>query len=62
MIILPMVQGVHGIKAKSKLDEIVESSLRSAALWDEVKDRLKNLPWVCPADSSSVCVLHVHWL
>ena len=32
---------VHGIKAKSKLDEIVESSLRSAALWDEVKDRLK---------------------
>lgn len=32
---------VHGIKSKAKLDEIVETSLRSAALWDEVKDRLK---------------------
>jgi phosphate transport system ATP-binding protein len=31
----------HGIKQKSKLDEIVEQSLRSAAMWDEVKDRLK---------------------
>lgn len=31
----------HGIKAKSKLDEIVEKSLRDAAIWDEVKDRLK---------------------
>ena len=32
---------VHGIKSKQKLDEIVERSLKSAALWDEVKDRLK---------------------
>ncbi len=31
----------HGIKAKIKLDEIVEQSLRRAAIWDEVKDRLK---------------------
>jgi phosphate transport system ATP-binding protein len=31
----------HGIKNKTKLDEIVEESLRSAAMWDEVKDRLK---------------------
>lgn len=31
----------HGIRAKVKLDEIVEQSLRSAAIWDEVKDRLK---------------------
>ncbi len=31
---------LHGIKQKSKLDEIVEKSLRGAALWDEVKDRL----------------------
>ncbi len=31
----------HGIKKKSELDEIVERSLRQAALWDEVKDRLK---------------------
>ena len=32
---------VHGIKNRAKLDEIVENSLRGAALWDEVKDRLK---------------------
>ena len=32
---------VHGVKKKHELDEIVERSLREAALWDEVKDRLK---------------------
>ena len=32
---------VHGIKNKGKLDEIVEESLRGAAIWDEVKDNLK---------------------
>ena len=31
----------HGIRKKGKLDEIVEKSLRGAAIWDEVKDRLK---------------------
>lgn len=31
----------HGIRSKSRLDEIVESSLRNAAIWDELKDRLK---------------------
>lgn len=31
----------HGIRNKVKLDEIVEKSLRGAAIWDEVKDRLK---------------------
>ena len=31
----------HGVRSKVKLDEIVENSLRSAAIWDEVKDRLK---------------------
>ena len=31
----------HGIKSRAKLDEIVEKSLRGAAIWDEVKDRLK---------------------
>ena len=31
----------HGIHSKAKLDEIVENSLRGAAIWDEVKDRLK---------------------
>lgn len=33
---------VHGIKKKSVLDEIVEKSLRSASIWDEVKDRLND--------------------
>ena len=32
---------IHGIKKKSELDEIVERSLQQAAIWDEVKDRLK---------------------
>ena len=32
---------IHGIRNKAQLDEIVERSLRGAAIWDEVKDRLK---------------------
>ena len=32
---------IHGIRSKAQLDEIVERSLRGAALWDEVSDRLK---------------------
>lgn len=31
----------HGVRSRSKLNELVEKSLRSAAIWDEVKDRLK---------------------
>ena len=31
----------HGVRSKAALDEIVERSLKSAAIWDEVKDRLK---------------------
>ena len=31
----------HGVRSRKKLDELVEQSLRSAAIWDEVKDRLK---------------------
>ena len=31
----------HGVRGKAKLDDIVERSLRSAAIWDELKDRLK---------------------
>ena len=31
----------HGIKSRARLDDIVEQSLRDAAIWDEVKDRLK---------------------
>ena len=30
----------HGIRGKARLDDIVERSLRDAAIWDEVKDRL----------------------
>ena len=33
---------IHGIKDKKTLDKIVEDSLRGAAIWDEVKDRLKS--------------------
>ncbi len=33
---------IHGVKKKSLLDDIVEKSLRDAALWDEVKDRLRD--------------------
>jgi phosphate transport system ATP-binding protein len=33
---------VHGMKNKAKLDSIVETSLRQAALWDELKDRLND--------------------
>ena len=32
---------LHGVKRRMQLDEIVEKSLRGAAIWDEVKDRLK---------------------
>ena len=31
----------HGVRSKAKLDDIVEHSLRNAAIWDELKDRLK---------------------
>ena len=34
----------HGVKKKAELDEIVEKSLRDAAIWDELKDRLKKSP------------------
>ena len=34
---------VHGVKSRVKLDEIVESSLKRAAIWDECKDRLKKI-------------------
>ena len=42
----------HGIKEKHILDEIVEESLKKAAIWDEVKDRLKSRRWVFQAVSS----------
>ena len=41
MTISPMDRGFTASRAKAELDAIVEKSLRSAAIWDEVKDRLK---------------------
>ena len=46
-----------GIKSHSELEGIVEESLKRAALWDEVKDKLKSRVWAFPAASSSVCAL-----
>ena len=40
---------LHGSQSRSNLDGVVEQSLRSAALWDEVKDRLHSAArWGCP--------------
>ncbi len=51
----------HGIRSKARLDELVERSLRGAAIWDEVKDRLKKNALAFPAASSSACVSHGRW-
>ncbi len=48
---------VRGIRSKSVVDERVELALRQAALWDEVKDRLKTFP----AGNSSGCASPVRW-
>ncbi|MFD2829438.1 phosphate ABC transporter ATP-binding protein PstB [Corticicoccus populi] len=48
---------VHGIKKKSILDEVVEKSLRGAAIWDEVKDRLKeNAYGLSGGQQQRVCI------
>ena len=47
---------LHGVRNKAELDELVESSLRGAALWDEVKDRLKRAPW--PFRRAAAASLH----
>lgn len=52
---------LHGVRNKAELDELVETSLRGAALWDEVKDRLKRAPLACPAGSSSVFASPAPW-
>ena len=47
----------HGIHSKAKLDEIVENSLRSAAIWDEVKDRLnKSALGVSGGQQQRLCI------
>jgi len=51
---------IHGIKSKSKLDEIVEKSLRDSALWDEVKDRLKqNALGLSGGQQQRLCIARV---
>ena len=53
---------LHGVRNKAELDELVESSLRGAALWDEVKDRLKKeRAGPLRAASSSACASPGLW-
>ena len=52
---------LQGIRSKAKLDEIVERSLRGAAIWDEVKDRLNKAQSDFPAASSRDCASPVRW-
>lgn len=47
----------HGIKSKAKLDEIVEGSLRAAAIWDEVKNNLKkNALRISGGQQQRICI------
>ncbi len=47
----------HGIKNKSKLDDIIENSLKSAAIWDEVKDDLnKNALRISGGQQQRICI------
>ena len=51
---------MYGIKSKSKLDEIVEKSLKGAAVWDEVKDRLKtNAVGLSGGQQQRICILEL---
>ncbi|MDQ2086735.1 phosphate ABC transporter ATP-binding protein PstB [Herbivorax sp. ANBcel31] len=51
---------VHGIRSKAKLDDIVEKSLKNAALWDEVKDRLKqNALGLSGGQQQRLCIARV---
>jgi phosphate ABC transporter, ATP-binding protein len=48
---------IHGIKKKSQLDEIVEKSLKQAAIWEEVKDKLKkNAQAVSGGQQQRICI------
>ena len=47
----------HGVKSRAKLDEIVEQSLRGAAIWDEVNDRLnKNALGLSGGQQQRLCI------
>ena len=46
---------------KGRLDDLVEHSLRRAALWEEVKDYLQKSAFALPAASSSACASRARW-
>ena len=46
----------HGIRSKARLDELVERSLRGAAIWDEVKDRLKKALGLSGGQQQRLCI------
>lgn len=51
---------IHGIKSKSTLDDIVEKSLKNSALWEEVKDRLKqNALGLSGGQQQRLCIARV---
>lgn len=51
---------IHGVKSKFQLNEIVENSLKNAALWDEVKDRLKqNALGLSGGQQQRLCIARV---
>ncbi len=51
---------IHGIKSKSMLDDIVEKSLRNSAIWEEVKDRLKqNALGLSGGQQQRLCIARV---
>lgn len=51
---------IHGIKSRSRLEEIVERSLKNAVLWDEVKDRLKqNALGLSGGQQQRLCIARV---
>jgi ABC-type phosphate transport system ATPase subunit len=47
---------LQGVNNKRVLDDVVEASLRGAALWNEAKDDCTIRRWACPAASSNGCV------
>ena len=52
---------VNGLKAGRSLRDIVEHSLKRAALWDEVKDKLHQSAYGFRAASSSACASRARW-
>ena len=50
---------LQGIRAKVKLDEIVETSLRGAAIWDEVKDRLNKSALGLSGGQQQLSLIHI---